>query len=158
MFALIKRQRVGPHLGAIGIEHQRRIFRRGDPSPAGELVVELLRPPAGIAECDQALLWPMAGADVAQYFGGIAQGHAAVDVTRVRPMILGAVQRKSDVRADWSAEKYQHAIAHARAISAERGKDSSDRTPRHRPVDDDAERAVAIMLRDHDHGMIERVA
>src|SRR5262249_47484518 len=67
------------------------------------------------------LLWPMAGADVAQHFGGIAQGHAVVDVTRVRPMILGAVQRKSDVRADWSAEKYQHAIAQRHQRRARQG-------------------------------------
>jgi hypothetical protein len=55
MLVLIKRQRIGPHLGAIGVEYQRRIFRRDDPGAAGELVVKLLRRPAGIAERDQAL-------------------------------------------------------------------------------------------------------
>jgi hypothetical protein len=108
MLVFIKCQRVGPHLGAIGVEHQRWIFRRRDPGPAGELIVKLLWRPAGIAERDQALFWPMPNPDIAQHLGGIAQGHVAIDVERVRPVILGAVKGKGDIRADRPAEKYQH--------------------------------------------------
>ena len=44
------RARVVPKLGAVVIEHQRWIFRHGNPDAVRELVVELCWRPAGIAE------------------------------------------------------------------------------------------------------------
>src|SRR5215469_14111662 len=54
VLVLMKRERVGPYLGAIGVEDERRILRRRDPGPARNLVVELRRRPAGIAETPAA--------------------------------------------------------------------------------------------------------
>ena len=110
MLALMERERVGPHPGAIGVEHQRRIFRRRDPRSARDLVVELVRRPAGIAERDQALLRTLAASDIAQHLGGIGQRHAAIDIDCVRPAIIGAMQRKGDTRAHRAAEENRHIV------------------------------------------------
>src|SRR5580698_830706 len=73
MLVLVERQRVGPHLAAILVEDQRWIFRRRHPRAARDLVIELRRRPAGIAECQKAVLRPVPKADVAQHLGGIAE-------------------------------------------------------------------------------------
>src|SRR6516164_1066176 len=143
MLVLIKRQRVGPHLAAIGVEDQRRIFRRGDPCAAHNFVLKLARCPASIAKCNQALLRPMADADIVQNLGRIAQGDAAIDIESVRAVVLRTVQRKSDIRAHRPAQKNKHAVGHALGIGAERGKHGGNRPPRYWPVDDDAKRAIA---------------
>src|SRR6516162_4018240 len=118
---LMKRERVGPYLGAIGVEDERRVLRRSDPGSARNLVVELRRRPAGIAERDQALLRSLSAADIAQHLAGIAQRHAAVDLGGVRSAVVGAVQREGGIRADRTAKKNKHAVGHACGVGAEGG-------------------------------------
>src|SRR5262245_39084357 len=55
-----------PELAAILVEDQLAVGGRGGPRAPRDLALELPRCPAGIAEHDQALLRPLAGADVFQ--------------------------------------------------------------------------------------------
>ena len=62
---LVPRQRVGPDFGPVVVEHQRRVLRHGHPHPMRQLVLELRRRPARIAESEQAFLRAFAETDVA---------------------------------------------------------------------------------------------
>src|SRR5262249_56430071 len=97
VLVLMKRERVGPYLGAIGVEDERRILRRRDPGPARNLVVELRRRPAGIAERDQAL--PLRG----RYRAAPRRHRSTPRGRRSRWCAVGAVvaavQRDSAIRA-----------------------------------------------------------
>ena len=77
------RQRVGPDIGAVVVEDERRILRYRHPHIVRHLVLELRRRPAGIAEGEQALARPFADADVAQDVDRGGERDAAVDVEGV---------------------------------------------------------------------------
>src|ERR1700756_5650264 len=63
---LRQRHCLAPDFGALGVEDQCRLFRCGNPGAARDLVIELMRRPAGIAKSDQALLRSAAKTDIAQ--------------------------------------------------------------------------------------------
>ena len=83
---------------------------------------------------------------------------AAVDVDGVVAVIVGAVEDKADLGIDRPAEKHAHVAVDAARIGAERVEQAGDRTLAERPIDDDAERAVVIVLRHQDDGVLERRA
>src|SRR5262245_22335108 len=108
-----------PDLVAVVVKDEASVLRRREPKPLGELALELARRPAGIAECDEALGRAALVADVAQDLAARGHGEAAVDVERVRATIVGAVHHKADIGLDGTASQ--------------------------RAIDDDTERAVAVV-------------
>src|SRR5262249_17631118 len=88
MSVFIERHRLAPDFGAVSIEDQPRIWRRDDPGAARDLIIELVWRPAGIAECDQASLRPMAMTEIVQHLRCLRQCHAAVDVHRIWQAVI----------------------------------------------------------------------
>jgi len=117
----------------------------------GELALELTRRPAGVAERDKALVGAALVADVAQDLAARCHGDVAVDVEGVGAMIVGAVEDKADVRLHWAPGEDANRSRNARVILAERLEEPRQRPISDRPIDDDAERAIAIMPHHQDH-------
>src|SRR5579883_3210965 len=113
VLGIVPRHGVEPNLGAVIVEHQRRILRYGEPIAARNLIVELRGRPSGIAESDQALARSMAEADVAQHIGSRRQRDMAVDVNGIGAAVLGVVDDNFFFRDARATEKDPHRALHA---------------------------------------------
>src|SRR5262249_13355230 len=85
-----------PDLVAVRVEHQLGVLRGREPEAVRELALELARPPAGVAECDQALARAAMVGNVAQDLAARRHRDAAVDVDGVGAMVFGAVHHEAD--------------------------------------------------------------
>src|SRR5262249_45749703 len=94
-----------PDFVAIVIKHDALIGRRRVPDVAGKLAFELPRRPAGVAEGDEALCWPLVPCDVFQDFAAWRRREAGVDDARIRAAIIRAMNDETDFRLDRTAEE-----------------------------------------------------
>src|SRR5262249_61712899 len=105
-----------PDLVAVLVEHQLGVLRRREPEPVGEFALELPRRPAGVAECDQALVRAAMVADIAQDLAARRHRDAAVDVDGVGAMIFSAVNHKADLGLYRTAGDDAHLSRHPRGL------------------------------------------
>src|SRR5262249_22303106 len=97
-----------PAFVAVLVEDALGVLRRREPERVGELALELARPPAGVAECDQALARAAMVGDVAQDLAARRHRDAAVDVDGVGAMVFGAVDHKADLGLHRTAGEDAH--------------------------------------------------
>ena len=152
---LAARHGVRPHVRTIVVEHQRRVLRHIVPIATRNLVVELRRTPAGIAERHQDFARPLAVADVAQHIGRRGERDLAVDIDGVGEVIVGAVDDKADLGTDRPAEKDPHVVCYSGRIDAEGLQQAGDRPLAERTIDDDTQRTLVAMLRHQNDGALE---
>src|ERR1700681_2102441 len=96
---------VVPELVPVLVEDQLAVSGGREPGSLPELGLELAGSPTRIAERHQHLLRSMPARDVAQYFAARRHGDATIDLDRLGPMIIRAVDHKADRRLDRTAGK-----------------------------------------------------
>src|SRR5271166_3187982 len=89
-----------PDMVPVLVENEHRVGLRDPPSALFDLMFELVRSPAGVAEGDDDLCWPSLVADVLQ--DRDARGHrkAVRDCDGLRPSVVGTVDDEADFRLD----------------------------------------------------------
>src|SRR4029077_3057100 len=97
------RHGIVPDLFPVLVENQLAVGCGGEPGPLRELTLELAGAPTRIAERHQHLLRSMLARDVAQYLAARGHGDASVDLDRLRPVIIRAVDHKADLGLDRTA-------------------------------------------------------
>src|SRR5262249_60077685 len=114
-------------LVAVLVEDELGVLRCREPEAVRELALELARPPAGVAECDQALARAAMVADVAQDLAARRHRDAAVDVDGVGAMGFGAVHHEADLWLHRTARAGAYLSRGRRGLPAERRRNAPRR-------------------------------
>src|SRR5215472_8545246 len=146
---------VVPDLVAVFVEDELGVLRRREPEAVGKLALELARRPAGVAECDEALARAAMVADVAQDLEARRHRDAAVDVDGVGAMVFGTMDHEADLGLHWTAAEDAHLSRHRRVLLAEHLQNAREGPLPNGPIDDDAERTVAVVPHHQDHGVLK---
>ncbi len=94
-------------------------------------------------------------ADVPQHLRAGGHRDAAVDVDRLRPMVLSAMDDESDPRFHRPAGEHPHVPGHALCVLPARLQQFCHRLLADRTVDHDAECTVPAVLHDQNDGVVE---
>ena len=142
-----------------GLENDRRVCRSAEPRICRDLRLELTRAPARVAECDDGSCGPLAashGREDVLGDGDLDRGrciHGRIEFS------VRFVQHEAAIGVDGAAAQDRLAVLCARAhLERELAEDLGD-SHRRRPVDDDAQRPLLIVLADIGDGLVKvRVA
>ena len=140
-----------PFVAVVPAEHDVVVGRDGEPAIGLDLGIELPRPPAGIAQREEAAGRPVAAADGAQDVEGRGQRELAAHHQRAGLDVIGRMEDEAAARLDRAAEMNMRAVARTLAVDFELLQQLVDGDLVDQLVDHEPHRPLLVMGAHQDH-------
>jgi len=107
-----------PDIVPVLVEDESRVGLSNRPGVLFDLMLELVRSPAGVAESHENFGGPFLGANVPQDLEARCHRQAIVDRDGLRATVIGAVHDEADFRLDRAAQEHAHLAGYVAALLA----------------------------------------